>query len=274
MLKQDWWLEYALIVSIFTLLLQVFGPPLLDWWQLPRPGRVGIDWVPPEFYEGNPARAISPRYVCSLPRDYTKADTWPVVVYLHGSGERGNNPETLVHRAQFLSASIPQKFPAIVLVPQCTSQGSWHPGDVKDFVETACHRYRIDRDRIYLVGSSMGGNGTWAAAAGYPELFAAIVPICGGHDAKDSSALVEMPIWAFHGAKDEVVSVEQTVDMVEAIRAAGGSPKLSIYAEAGHEILRQSYATQELWQWLFEQRLSARSVSQQGETGSASEHRD
>ncbi len=274
MLKQDSWLEYALILSIFTLLLQVFGPSFVDWWHLPRPGSVGVDRLPEEFYEANSTRAISPRYVCSLPPNYTKADTWPLVVYLHGAGERGNDPQTLVPRGQFLTSSIPQEFPAIVLVPQCASERSWQPADVADLVETACRDYQIDLDRVYLVGSSMGGYGTWATAAEHPELFAAIMPICGGHDAKHVTALVEMPIWAFHGAKDEVVPVEQTTGVVEAIRAEGGNPKLTIYAEAGHDILRQVYETQELWHWLFEQGLSARSVCQHEETVSPSEHQD
>ncbi len=273
-LKQDSWLEYSLILSIFTLLLQVLGPPLMDWWHLPRPGRVGMDWLPQDFYEGNSARAISSRYVCSLPTDYAQADTWPLLVYLHGAGERGNNPQTLVRRAQFLSASISQEFPAIVLVTQCVSQRSWQPWDVTDFVENACHRYRIDRDRIYLVGYSMGGYGTWATAAADAELFAAIVPIAGGHDPEDATALVEIPIWALHGAVDDVVPVDQTTGVVEAIRAAGGNPKLTVYPEVGHGILSQVYESEAMWHWLFEQRLSNRSPGERMEPVASRKGRD
>lgn len=266
--KSASWLEYALILAIITLLTQVFSSEVLDWWHLPSPGKVGIDRFPREFYEEEQSRSISPQYVCSLPSNYSKADKWPLVVYLHGSGERGHNPQTLVQWVEFLSAKISEEYPTIVLVPQCASQQSWQPADLRDVVEVFCRRYQIDRDRIYLVGFSMGGFGTWKTASVYPDLFAAIVPISGGGDTKNAPALFNVPIWAFHGEKDNVVIVENTINLVEAIRTKGGEPKLTLFPTAGHAIPGKVCNKSDLWQWLFAQRLSHRSIGDRLEHGS------
>ena len=225
----------------------------MRWWRLPRPGTVGIDYLAGEFYQDKTPSCLAPGYVGYLPKRYPQTQAWPLVVFLHGSGGRGNAPETLLDWGRFLSSQGFLEASAIVLLPQCRKQASWQPRDVAEFVEHACHHYRVDRDRIYLVGYSMGGFGTWAAAAAQPDLFAAMVPIAGGGNTEDATRLANIPIWAFHGAADKTVPARQTTKVIDAIREVGGAPKLTVFPEAGHGISRQVCEMPELWQWLFQQ---------------------
>lgn len=189
-----------------------------------------------------------------------------MVAYLHGSGERGNNPNVLIDLGRLLSAPNSETLPAIVLVPQCQIQRFWEPLDIADFVEAACRRYAIDRGRVYLLGFSMGGDGCWAAAAAYPDLFAAIVPIAGRYNTENAPTLAKIPIWAFHGAKDEVVSVERTTLLVDNIRTAGGNSRLTVFPDTGHGIDRKVCEGEELWKWLFKQRLLDRLARHEDES--------
>ena len=118
-------------------------------------------------------------------------------------------------------------------------------------------KYRVDKDRIYLTGLSMGGFGTWSLAAAHPERFAAIVPICGGGNPADAAKLKNLPIWVFHGAKDPVVPPERSESMVKAIKAAGGNVKLTVYPDAGHDAWTATYENPELYRWLFAQKRGA-----------------
>jgi predicted peptidase len=121
-----------------------------------------------------------------------------------------------------------------------------------NLVDDVAARYKVDKKRIYLTGLSMGGYGTWALAAAYPERFAAIAPICGGGSRIMSLRLKDMPIWVFHGAKDKVVSIEESEEMVKAIRNRGGNVKFTIYPDAGHDSWTESYNNQELYDWFLE----------------------
>ena len=147
-------------------------------------------------------------------------------------------------------------------------QQSWRKNSAK-FVKTLLDvltnllddivaRYDVDTDRIYLTGLSMGGYGTWALASKYPDRFAAIVPICGGGKRFMAHRIKDMPVWAFHGAKDSVVPLRESEEMVEAINARGGNAKLTIYPDAGHDSWTKSYENPELYDWLLEHRRSSR----------------
>ena len=121
-----------------------------------------------------------------------------------------------------------------------------------NLVDDIAARYKVDKKRIYLTGLSMGGYGTWALASAYPERFAAIAPICGGGSRIMSLRLKDIPIWVFHGAKDRVVPLEESEEMVNAIRKRGGDVKFTIYPDAGHDSWTESYNNQELYDWFLE----------------------
>jgi len=256
--KKCWpWLELLLILSTLSLVLQIAGPSFIRWWQLPRPGKVGIDYLASEFFEEKDAqRCLASGYAGFLPKGYSPNQKFPLVVFLHGAGGRGNDPQGVLKWGRFLTSQGALEDSAVVLIPQCRKQAYWNPDEVVRFVEYACHRYRIDRGRIYLMGYSMGGFGAWRAAGKYENLFAAIVPIAGGGNTEDAARLQNTPIWAFHGTADKTVPAEQTTEIIDAIRELGGDPKLTLLQEAGHGIAQEVCKIPELWQWLFQQKRS------------------
>ena len=197
------------------------------------------------------------KYLLALPDGYgdeeTKAGRWPLLVFLHGAGESGDDLEKVkAHGPPKLIAAGDRAFPCIVVSPQSPGRG-WNPDVLAALVDEICREYRVDEDRIWLTGLSMGGFGTWALAAANPDRFAAIVPICGGGNPSQADKLVGIPIWAFHGAKDFVVPLAASQQIVDAIKEKGGDPKFTVYPEAGHDSWTETYADPALWDWLFAQ---------------------
>ena len=115
-------------------------------------------------------------------------------------------------------------------------------------------KYKIDRDRIYVTGQSMGGFGTWSLAAYQPHRFAALVPICGGGKPFEARLYAHVPVWVFHGAKDKAVPIREAEEMVEALKKNGGNVKFTVYPEAGHDAWTETYANPELYKWLLQQK--------------------
>ena len=199
-------------------------------------------------------------YRIMLPESYSTSDKteYPLVLFLHGAGERGNdNAKQLVHGAgEFAKPANRQKFPAIVVAPQCPS-GSFWTREVKtlqSLLDSVRKDYRIDARRIYITGLSMGGFGTWSLIAEQPEVFAAAAPICGGGSTESAGKLVNLPIWVFHGDADTVVKPELSRNMVKAIEKAGGKPKYTEYAGVGHDSWTATYANPDFIAWLFSQK--------------------
>ncbi len=191
-------------------------------------------------------------YLLYVPKNYSEDKAWPLVVFLHGVGERGANPDKV--KALGLPRLIAEgrDFEFIVVSPQCPPDKWWVGLDshVIALIDETMDRYNVDKNRVYLTGLSMGGYGTWSIGAGYAERFAAIAPICGGGQPFLANKLKDVPVWAFHGAKDNVVPLSESQRMVDAINAAGGSAKLTIYPEAGHDSWTQTYANPEFYTWL------------------------
>ena len=197
-------------------------------------------------------------YLLSLPSDYdTKPDTkWPLLVFLHGAGESGSDIEKIkIHGPPKLIAAGKFDHPCIVVSPQCPGRG-WNPDLVGALIDDICSAYRVDEDRVYLTGLSMGGFGSWALAAARPERFAAVAPICGGGNPVDAIKLRGLPIWVFHGEKDAVVPLAASQAMVKALEALGqkDNVKFTVYPEAGHDSWTQTYENPEFYQWLFAQK--------------------
>jgi predicted peptidase len=196
---------------------------------------------------------VTLKYLLYLPADYDKQDKWPLILFLHGAGERGDKLEKVeVHGPPKLIKQGKQ-FPFIIVSPQCPNGHFWNNelltlSTLLDDIES---KYKVDRDRVYLTGLSMGGFGTWALAGYSPDRFAAIIPICGGGEPLVARALKKMPVWAFHGGKDPVVPVKRSQDLVDALKRANNEDvKLTIYPNALHDSWTATYDNPEIYEWL------------------------
>ncbi len=213
-------------------------------------------------FEETVTKTLSCNYLLFLPEDYGQQEKdWPLMLFLHGAGERGSDLQKVKVHGPPKIVEKQEDFPFIVVSPQCP-EGDWWDEKLDvltNLLDDIVARYDVDTDRIYLTGLSMGGYGTWALASKYPGRFAAIAPICGGGKRFMAYRLKDMPVWAFHGAKDSVVPLEESEEMVEAINDRGGNAKLTVYPDAGHDSWTKSYDNQELYEWLLEHRRSDRS---------------
>jgi len=194
-------------------------------------------------------------YLLALPDGYEKrGTTWPLLLFLHGAGERGTEIELVKKHGPPRSVEEGEKLPFILLSPQCPADEYWSVQIVKALLDRIVEQHRVDRARIYITGLSMGGNGTWRMAAAYPDLFAAIAPVCGWGDPARVFALRGTPVWAFHGVKDPVIAFERGEAMAKALKAAGGNVRFTAYPEAEHDSWTQTYGNPEFYRWLLEQR--------------------
>jgi predicted peptidase len=203
-------------------------------------------------------RTVQGGYLLYLPQDYgrDKSVRWPLVLFLHGSGQRGDDLEKVkVHGPPQLVAEGKQ-FPFILVSPQCPENGWWdnETDRLTALLDEIEKKYRVDKDRIYLTGMSMGGYGTWALAAKQPKRFAAIAPLCGAGNPFHAPMIKDIPMWVFHGDQDGVIPLARSQEMVDAVRAEGGHPKFTIYPGVGHDCWDATYSNPEFWKWLLEQR--------------------
>jgi predicted peptidase len=227
---------------------------------------------------------VSYRYQVYVPADWNKTRKWPVILSLHGAGERGE--EGILPTQVGVATAIrmhQDRFPCIVVIPQCRKDSWWTSPAMEaqalKALDQSIREFKGDPDRIYLTGLSMGGYGTWSLALKYPGKFAALAPICGGvrppsrvpipegsplADPKvDPYALVaqkvgKTPVWIFHGGADNVVPVAESQKMNEALKAAGGSVKYTEYPDVGHNSWDRAYAEPEFMPWLLSQRRSGK----------------
>ncbi len=203
---------------------------------------------------------VERKYAVYVPREYDATKPWPLIVFLNGMGECGEDgqkqlavglmPAILAHSAAW---------PFIVVCPQKpVSKTQWidHDELVMATLAATMNEYRIDADRVYLTGLSQGGAGTWAIGSRHADVFAALVPICGYGTFTDVEAakLKGMPIWAFHGGKDDVVPPQKSQILIESVTAAGGSPLLTVFPKANHNSWDEAYRTQKLGEWFLKQK--------------------
>ncbi|ACC83587.1 prolyl oligopeptidase family serine peptidase [Nostoc punctiforme] len=187
-------------------------------------------------------------------RNETQEPLLPTIVSLHGSGERGSY---LNHVKKHGVAKVVEQqpdFPFIVISPQCPRGEYWNIERLSTLLDEVIASYPVDPDRVYLTGLSMGGYGTWHLAAAQPERFAAIAPICGGGNPAQAHKLKNLPVWAFHGAKDNVVPSSESEIMVSALKAHDGNVKFTVYPEADHDSWTQTYNNPELYEWFLQYR--------------------
>ena len=204
-------------------------------------------------------------YVVFVPHTYDGTKPVPVILFLHGAGETKGGKMLPVQQglAPHIKGRREKTFPAIVIIPQAESArtkvgGRWY-ADAPDgkralaMLDATMKEYKVDPDRQYLTGLSMGGFGTWHMAFSHPDRWAAIVPICGGGDPKGAEKFKDIPCWAWHGGDDKVVRPELSRQMVEALKKAGGEPRYTELEYVGHNSWDSTYATEDLYAWLFRQ---------------------
>ena len=191
-----------------------------------------------------------------------KAGTYPLILWMHGGGTRGTDPWKIISYGDKTTASyfaredIQKRHPSIIVAPLCPSGTFWEYqlDKVMAIVAEVGKTHRVDARRMYVLGTSMGGYATWEILARYPGMFAAAMPMCGGGDPSRAKQIAMTPVWAFHGAKDEMVDVEESRRMVKAVRAAGGTVRYSEYPEVEHNVWHRAFAEAEFVTWLFAQR--------------------
>ncbi|MDB5137841.1 MAG: prolyl oligopeptidase family serine peptidase [Mucilaginibacter sp.] len=218
-------------------------------------------------------------YRILFPQNFDPTKKYALILVLHGAGERGNNNEAQLAYGPklFLNDTIRAKYPAIVVYPQCPANSYWSNVKIEtnatgklifNFVEGGeptramsallglvsqlLDKPYIDKHRVYVGGLSMGGMGTFEILRRDPGVFAAAFAICGGDNTRNAKVYAKkVPLWVFHGAKDDVVPVDHSIVMVEAIKAAGGDPKLTIYPNDNHNSWDDAFADPGLIPWLF-----------------------
>ena len=212
---------------------------------------------------------LSLGYTLFLPKGYDAngKKKWPLMMFLHGSGERDGNVWRVNFHGPTKYIEKHPDFPFILVSPQCSPGCKWSDDSLLGLLDEVIAKNRVDTNRVYLTGLSMGGYGTWSLATTYPERFAAVAPICGGEgnigivlslhdDNKKKDALKRLPIWAFHGAKDNVVDVTESERMVALMKKAGNrNVKLTIYPEVTHNSWTRTYDNPELYEWFLKYKL-------------------
>ncbi len=193
-------------------------------------------------------------FLCYQPSDFQTETEVPLLVFLHGAGERGTDLSLVKKHGPPKLIDQGEDFPFVVISPQCPKNQWWAMREnvhgIAQLVQHIQAEYSIDTARTYLTGMSMGGYGSWAIAAEYPEMFAAIVPICGGADLDNANLLKQTPAWAFHGQEDEIVPVLRSQEIVDAIEKIDGDARLTIYDNVEHDSWSATYANPDVYQWL------------------------
>jgi len=196
-------------------------------------------------------------YVLFVPHDYKGDKPYPIILFLHGSGERvGGTKEPVAVGIGTAIKKREKDFPFLVLIPRAERTWQASSPDAKRALAMLAEvekDYKVDRKRVYLTGLSMGGFGTWSLAIAHPDKWAAIVPVCGRGDTKQAAKIKDIPCWCFHGDADPAVKVEGSRKMIAALKEAGGQPKYTEYPGVGHNSWDRAYGNKELYEWLLKQ---------------------
>lgn len=194
------------------------------------------------------------QYLLILPSEYTKTtNQWPMILFLHGGSLRGQNLDLVKNYGPTWVAEQRTDFPFVVLAPQCPENENWdNKSDIlAALLDEVLKKYRIDQERLYLTGASLGGRGTWSLACQHPEYFAALAPLAAFNPIIPTTwnkQMLSMPIWAFHGEKDSIAPLKNDEAMINALREQGGIPRFTILPDKGHYIAGE-YKNQELYDW-------------------------
>jgi len=210
------------------------------------------------IFNANVLKTSSIDYLLYLPKGYDKNKIYPLIVTLHGADERGDNIDQLKKAGLPKEIEEGMNIPFIVLCPQCPKTSFWikESDFVIALIDFIALNYWVDIKKIYLTGYSMGGNGTWYISMMHPNKFAAIAPICGEGNPNLSKFIAHIPIWAFHGAKDKIVKLAQTEEMVNSLKRQGAKVVITVYPEGHHNVWLNTYKNMDLYKWFLEYSLS------------------
>lgn len=192
------------------------------------------------------------RHLLFLPR--TPARAFPLILFLHGVHERGDDLDLVRRHGPLRTAAKSTGFPFAVVAPQCPSGQYWSPPRLGVLLDQVLAEHPLDPDRVYLTGLSMGGHAAWSLAVDQPHRFAAVAPICGHGDPRRAGRMRRLPIWAFHGEADPVVPLAASRAMVDAVRRCGGEARLTVYRGAGHDAWTRAYRDADLYGWFLAHR--------------------
>jgi predicted peptidase len=248
------------LVNLFVAALAALGPVTMSAQQKPQ------DKIQrAEHFEKQITKTLTSDYLVFLPKDYDGKKQLPLMFFLHGAGERGDDVwRADIHGPSKYIAAHPD-FPFILISPVCPGGDEhWSDETMSALLDSVIQKYNADKQRVYLTGLSMGGYGAWSLALAHPEKFAAVIPICGGGDTihvhlarlnyltpKTKEALKTLPIWAFHGGSDKVIPPSESQHMIDAFKALGNNDvKLTVYPGVEHNSWEQTYNNSEVYKWL------------------------
>lgn len=269
--------RYALLGAVFVVIFVLMGTRMTEAQVAQSDTRAAaesedpVKLFEPREFAGSSGAVL--KYRLLKPAAYNADRKYPLVIFLHGAGERGSdNAAQLKHgMREFCKAQWRDKYPCYVIAPQCPENKKWVDVDwststhdmpaspsqslqlVFELADAMVKDSAVNDNRIYITGLSMGGYGTWDAIARRPNYFAAAIPICGGGDPKTADRFASLPLWCFHGDQDTAVPVKRSRDMIDALKAAGGNPKYTEYPGVGHDSWSRTYADPAVFQWLFSQ---------------------
>ena len=198
-------------------------------------------------------------YLLHLPAAYhAGTGSWPLVLFLHGASERGDDPADLLAHGPVRQAEAGLDLPFVLLAPQCPGYSTWacELTGVSALLDRVVDEHRVDADRVCVTGLSMGGAGTWAIGARYPHRFAALVPICGAWMPEAAPRLAGTPVWAFHGEDDDNIPIAHTEQMVAALEELGAPVRFTRYPGVTHDSWTRTYDDPEVYAWMTRQRRS------------------
>ncbi|MBQ7346537.1 MAG: alpha/beta fold hydrolase [Clostridia bacterium] len=204
-------------------------------------------------------------YVKYLPKDFDESKRYPLVFFLHGAGERGDDLDVAMRHGYMKHVrESGQEYPFIFIAPQCPQGKIWgcYTESLLAFLDYICDTLPVDRDRVYLTGLSMGGTGSWMLAMAAPERFAALVPVCGSGIYWCGGALTEIPIYIYHGDCDEVVPIGNSIEMLTSVNKRGGHAQIKILYGVKHNAWDAAYSDDELLSWLLQQKRTCRENGQ------------
>jgi predicted peptidase len=223
--------------------------------------------LPSEKFEFSITRKGGLKYLLYLPKGYeaNKEKRWPLMLFLHGAGERGSDVQRVAIHGPMSLVKGGKDFPFIIVAPQCPDGERWQNDSLLKLLDHAEKKFSVDTNRVYLTGLSMGGYGVWALGVAHPERFAAIAPICGGGQVidvilagygKPVNPVKRLPVWAFHGAKDPTVPLEESERMMGAMKRIDATEaKLTVYPDAEHNSWTETYNNPEFYNWLLKHEL-------------------